>query len=1245
MRTTRVSIGLLLLLGSCESEVKGPARLPVADAGDDQHVLTLSTEVVLDGSASLDPEGEALTFAWSAQALPSSSAAALDDATLAAPRFTADVPGVYTFGLRVAAGERTSAMDTVNVVVLDPAFDHDYDGTLTSAEYANGTDAFDADSDDDGLLDGAEDLDDDGTLGAGETDPLVVDTDADGIQDGTERGIATPSPDTVTTVFVPDGDAGASTTDPRLQDTDGGGVPDGTEDADHDGRQDPAETDPYYEGDDDPDLDGLDNDAERLHGTRLYDADSDDDGLYDGCPSGVLEGRCEDKDNDGVFLPTAGETDPTSFDTDRDGIPDSVETRLSWALVTADTRATTFREDADTANAPTTPLSGWESLESGCTPEHEEDLNKNGALEPGETNPSFTADDRCSDTDNDGLSHDKEFWLMTDQNDRDSDDDGLADGCSTVPCEDKNSDGVFDKDGLDDAFLTPDDETDPTDIDSDNDGIQDGTELGVTTAGSGTASPPFIADLDPVTSPPPSKNTGVWVIDNDGGCDADGIEDGNQNGRLDLNESFNSSASDDSCADIDQDGLNRSLELRGGAGSFTYDANASSRDMDGDGSNDGKIFPASGARLPPFGEDQDLDGLVGPGERSSLDLDTDDDGLADAVETGTGTFVDLTNTGTDPADPDTDGDGILDGVELGRQSGVLAPVSPKCCFGTAAGFVGDADNAAPNTSPLDPDSDDDCLADGAEDADRNGRVDGGETDPNAANAGNCDLDADGDSDGDTLLDAAETTTDPYAADTDDDGVRDDQDAAPLVRDGDGGCDIDGIEVANGTDPTDPSDDSCQDPDDDELTNGIERLLGTDPLLADTDGDGLWDGPDPDGSGPMQGEDVNRNSVLDFGETDPLLMDTDGDGIQDGTERGLTVAAPGTTADATCQNPALFCPDADPTSTTLATSFGVSAAFADPVDTDGGGLADGLEDANHNGRVDPLETDPTRRFDEARLADDDGDGLDRNEEYLLGTNYLDGDTDDDGVSDGDEALVHGTDPLSWDSDRDGLQDGTELGVTAADVDASTLLTTYTRLFVSGTRAGFMADTDSTVATATDVLDFDSDGPLGCGVPDGWEDLDRDGALDVGETDPTVGSDDTASAFLGTDPSGDEDGDGLCNGLELALGSSRTDADSDDDGLSDYVEVMTTHTDPLQRDSDHDRIQDGTELGLVLADIVAGGAAVGTSTTIFVPDADPASTTDPRLADSDTGGRLDGFEDSNRNGAIDGVETDPTSPSDG
>jgi hypothetical protein len=58
-------------------------------------------------------------------------------------------------------------------------------------------------------------------------------------------------------------------------------------------------------------------------------------------------------------------------------------------------------------------------------------------------------------------------------------------------------------------------------------------------------------------------------------------------------------------------------------------------------------------------------------------------------------------------------------------------------------------------------------------------------------------------------------------------------------------------------------------------------------------------------------------------------------------------------------------------------------------------------------------------------DSDGDGLLDREEGTQGTNPLDWDTDNDGVSDGDELNVYLTDPVSDDTDRDGLKDGEEI----------------------------------------------------------------------------------------------------------------------------------------------------------------------------------------------------------------------------
>lgn len=99
------------------------------------------------------------------------------------------------------------------------------------------------------------------------------------------------------------------------------------------------------------------------------------------------------------------------------------------------------------------------------------------------------------------------------------------------------------------------------------------------------------------------------------------------------------------------------------------DVDQASGDADADGMPDwwegfygfNKNDPADAAL------DADNDGLTNLGEfqKKTLPLnpDTDADGFKDGVETGTGTWVNSTDTGTDPLNPDMDSDSLLDGVE------------------------------------------------------------------------------------------------------------------------------------------------------------------------------------------------------------------------------------------------------------------------------------------------------------------------------------------------------------------------------------------------------------------------------------------------------------------------------------------------------------------------------------------------------------------------------------------------------
>lgn len=205
-----------------------------------------------------------------------------------------------------------------------------------------------------------------------------------------------------------------------------------------------------------------------------------------------------------------------------------------------------------------------------------------------------------------------------------------------------------------------------------------------------------------------------------------------------------------------------------------------------------------------------------PNRSDNATRDSDCDGLNDAEEYST---VYGGTSHTDPCYGDTDHDGILDGVEMGRTSTVA-----QC-----SGFVADADPTS-KTDPTSKDSDGDTLEDGAEDKNRDGRVDPGESNPTRV-----DSDCDGISDADEVNGTKGCATDPLKVDTDGDGLPD------------------GVEQgvqAPGAD------------------NGTCKYSAT---LFDTDTATKTNacGEDSDGDGVMDGaEDGNHNGKVDMGELDP-----------------------------------------------------------------------------------------------------------------------------------------------------------------------------------------------------------------------------------------------------------------------------------------------------------------------------------------------------------------------------------------
>jgi len=130
----------------------------------------------------------------------------------------------------------------------------------------------------------------------------------------------------------------------------------------------------------------------------------------------------------------------------------------------------------------------------------------------------------------------------------------------------------------------------------------------------------------------------------------------------------------------------------------------------------------------------------------------------------------------------------------------------------------------------------------------------------------------------------------------------------------------------------------------------------------------------------------------------------------------------------------------------------------------------------------------------------------------------------------------------------------------------------------------------------------------------------------------------SAFVyASNQSHDSDNDGLSDYLENLLGCTTGDVDSDDDGLLDGEEATNWTSDAMSFDTDADGISDGVERGV-------SAPSPGTDLSLFIPDADPLSSSYAFLIDSDQGDAPDGGEDLNANGRVDVGELDPMDASD-
>jgi len=221
-----------------------------------------------------------------------------------------------------------------------------------------------------------------------------------------------------------------------------------------------------------------------------------------------------------------------------------------------------------------------------------------------------------------------------------------------------------------DGIPSTGDETKPQDFDTDGDGLDDGEEV------SGSANENF---GDEPTNPLKPDS------DDDGLSDFDEIDGA-------LNDTFSFEATNPNKADTDDDGIPDLYEIENNEG--------------------GGLDPNTDDAADDLDEDtlsniDEFNGVPSGFQTRADNEDTDDDGLEDNVETGSGVWVNSENTGTNPTLIDTDRDGLEDGQEdpdttTGFGSAPF-PSNPNI-FDTDNDSINDGIEAANGTDGSDPNS-------------------------------------------------------------------------------------------------------------------------------------------------------------------------------------------------------------------------------------------------------------------------------------------------------------------------------------------------------------------------------------------------------------------------------------------------------------------------------------------------------------------------------------------------------------
>nr|WP_315205626.1 invasin domain 3-containing protein [uncultured Flavobacterium sp.] len=414
-----------------------------------------------------------------------------------------------------------------------------------------------------------------------------------------------------------------------------------------------------------------------------------------------------------------------------------------------------------------------------------------------------------------------------------------------------------------------------------------------------------------------------------------------------------------------------------------------------------------------------------------------------------------------------------------------------------------------------------------------------------------------------------------AADCDNDGVTNLQELVdgtdPLKADTDGDGVADGTEKANGTSGTDtcsfilanqtlePSTAwNAGDCDDDGVTNAQEKIDGTDPLVGDSDGDGVLD--------PQEILDgTNKNNFCEFNLANQTVAPSDAWNAADCDGDGLT-------------NAQEIIDGTDPLK----------------VDTDGDGVPDGTEKADGIDAKDSCKfilvhqiLVPSAAWN---AADCDNDGVTNLQELVDGTDPLKADTDGDGVTDGKEKTdgTSGTNPCSFILAIQTLAPSTAWNTADCDGDG----VTNAQEILDGTDP-LKADTDGDGVSDSKEKTDGTSGTNPCSFILASQTVAPSAAWNAADCD-NDGVTNAQELIDGTDPlKSDTDGDGVIDGKEKTDGTNAKDsckfilasqtiapsaawntADCDGDGVTNAQE-KADGTDSLKVDTDGDGVTDGKE----------------------------------------------------------------------